>query len=47
MERPDVVRHHQTIPHLVPAGAIQGEHGERPLGLTKALLVSCKYRFIA
>ena len=30
MEQPDVVRHQQTIPHLVPSGAIQCEDGERP-----------------
>ena len=30
MEQPDVVRHQQAIPHLVPSGAVQCEHGERP-----------------
>jgi|tagenome__1003787_1003787.scaffolds.fasta_scaffold19148852_1 hypothetical protein len=28
MEQPDVIRHHQTIPYLVPPGAIQCEHGK-------------------
>jgi hypothetical protein len=36
MEQPDVVRHYQTIPHLVPAGAIQCEHGERPSAYLRA-----------
>ena len=30
MEQPDVVRHQQAIPHLVPSGAIQCKPGERP-----------------
>ena len=31
MKQPDVVGYHQAIPHLVPPGAVQGQHGERPL----------------
>ena len=36
MEQPDVVRHPQAIPHLMPSGAIQCEHGERPWAYLRA-----------
>ncbi len=36
MQQRDVVRHHQAIPHLVPPGAIQREHGERPWAYLRA-----------
>ena len=30
MEQPDIFWQPQAIPHLVPSGAIQCQHGERP-----------------
>jgi hypothetical protein len=39
VQQPDILRHHQAIPGLVPSGAVQCQHGKRTLGNLRANLL--------